>query len=49
MSALLRRVGCVLLQLADRLEAPRVPDAWPAHDATRRIFELRTRIHCGYY
>jgi hypothetical protein len=52
MSPWLRRLGALLLAWADRLEAVRPdetepwPDVQPLHE---RIFQLRTRIHCGYY
>jgi hypothetical protein len=52
-SALLRGLGGWLLALAERLDrrAQRAAVDEPRSDlhAQRRIFELRTRIHSGYY
>ncbi|HET7731001.1 MAG TPA: hypothetical protein VFK48_13300 [Usitatibacter sp.] len=51
----LRRFGLLLIACAERLARPPVPpppddDPWPdllpPHE---RVFELRTRILCGYY
>jgi len=52
-SALLRRFGGWLLALAERLEQRAseggTDDPWHDLHAQRRVFELRTRIHAGYY
>ena len=49
MSAALRRLGAWMLALADRLER-RAAESLPDSDALgERIFELRSRIHAGYY
>ena len=53
MSAVLRGCGGWLLALAERLEQrardPSADERWHDLHAQRRVFELRTRIHCGYY
>ena len=53
MSALLRRFGGWLLALAERFERQARQSAAedPRHEvhAQSRVFELRTRIHAGYY
>jgi hypothetical protein len=52
-SACLRHVGAWLLRLASRIERGAVqpgthPDS-PDLRVQERLFELRTRIHTGYY
>ena len=53
MSAALRRLGALLLALADRLEACAVRvgrhEGWPDVRVQERLSDLRTRIHTGYY
>ena len=53
MSAMLRRVGALLLALADRLEAGAVRvgrhEGWQDVRLQERLFDLRSRIHAGYY
>ena len=54
MSTLLRWIGGALLRGAEWLErAPRRPDvgAWDTgmYRQEQRVFEMRTRILCGYY
>jgi hypothetical protein len=50
MSTALRWFAILLLRISEWLEAPE-PGHASATDssAQRRVFELRTRIHCGYY
>jgi hypothetical protein len=52
-TTVLRRLGTWLLALAERLDQRALQCATddPWHDALaqRRVFELRTRIHAGYY
>jgi hypothetical protein len=53
MSALLRGLGGWLLALAEDLERRghqgAGDDRWHDGQAQSRVFELRTRIHAGYY
>jgi len=53
MSAALRRLGALLLALADRLQAGplRVErhEGWPDVRVQERLCDLRMRIHAGYY
>ena len=53
MSAALRRLATALLALADRLEACAVRvgrhEGWQDVRLQERLFDLRSRIHAGYY
>jgi len=52
-SAALRRLGTLLMALADRLDAGplrvRRHEGWPDVRVQERLFDLRSRIHAGYY
>jgi hypothetical protein len=51
-TAALRRLGALLIHFADRLEQRALRETseeWHDGRAQRRVFELRTRIHSGYY